>query len=161
MDYSLRVNLLFVFLGLGIGLMITSNFYIGLAFIIFSFIWLCLFVLPISPIKRRRWSIPSKLVVMTLENPGYKARATSEYISVWVELRPQSRIIVDRIVLKIGRKKFPSFEWKSHEVTGREHKSLDFKRPDWLHIGEYEINLIAYTPDGFSKSVKFILEVTN
>lgn len=33
-------------------------------------------------------------------------------------------------------------------------------RPDWLGAGQYEASLVAYTPDGYSKSRKFILEIT-
>ncbi len=107
------------------------------------------------------WSTSGKLAIMTLQTLGYKATVNSKVISVWIDLTSPSSITVDRLVLKIGRKEgIPSFEWKPHEVTVHEHKFLDFKRPDWLTIGKHEARLIAYTPEGYSKSKEFILEVT-
>jgi len=145
----------------GVGFMLEPHLYVGLAFFVLAFIWTCLFVLPFSPVKRYWWSVPDKLVIMTLQKPGYKAKANSEYITVPAELRPRSSIMVDRIVIKIGRERVTSFDCKSHKVVARELKFLDFERPDWLGVGEHEAQLIAYTPEGYSKSEKFILEVTD
>jgi hypothetical protein len=144
----------------GIGFMPGPHKYVGLALFVLAFIWAYLFVSPFSPVKRYWWSVSDKLVIMTLQTPGYKAKVTSEYITVWVELRPRSSIMVDRIVIKIGRERITSFDWKSHEVAAREYKFVDFERPNWLGVGEHETRLIAYTPEGYSKSGKFILEVT-
>ncbi len=92
---------------------------------------------------------------------GYEPTVSKENISVWVDLATHSVIMVNKIGLKITQKEgIPSFEWKPHKVGEREHKRLDFKRPDWLGMGKYEARLIAYTPEGISKSEKFILEVT-
>jgi len=90
---------------------------------------------------------------------GYKPTVRGELITVWVDLTPRSSIIVDRIALKIGRRRIYSFEWKSHEVVAHEHKFLDFKKPDWLGTGKYEAKLIAYTPEGYSKSEQFTFTV--
>lgn len=140
--------------------MIGASQHIGIAILVLTAIWGFLFVNPMSPAKKYWWSVSGKLAIMTLQTLGYKAKVDSEYISVWVELRPQSSIMVDKIVIKIGRERITSSDWKSHEVAEREHKFLDFKRPDWLGVGEHEAKLIAYTPEGYSKSRKFILEVT-
>ena len=145
----------------GVGFLLEPHQYIGIAFFVLAFIWAYLFVLPFSPIKRYWWSASDKLVIMTIEEPGYKAKANSEYITVWAELRPRSSIIVDRIDIKIGRKRCTSFDWKSHTVASSEHKFVDFERPDWLCAGEHEAKLIAYTPEGYSKSGKFVVEVTD
>lgn len=38
---------------------------------------------------------------------------------------------------------------------------VNFDRPSWLGNGEHEAELIACTPEGRSKSGKFIVEVTD
>jgi hypothetical protein len=144
----------------GASFIIGTSQYIGIAILALTAIWGFLFVNPKSPVKKYWWSASGKLAITTLQTPGYKATVHNEYISVWVELASWSGIMVDRIILKVGRARMSSFDWKSHEVLAREHKFLDFKRPVWLCVGEYEAELIAYTPEGYSKSRKFILEVT-
>jgi hypothetical protein len=62
------------------------------------------------------------------------------------------------ITRKIGRKQLSS-DWKPTRVEADESKYVYFAKPDWLNIGEYKARLIAYTPDGFSKSEKFIVKV--
>jgi hypothetical protein len=139
--------------------MIGTSQYIGIAILVLAVIWGFLFVNPKSPVKKHWWSASEKLMIMTLQTPGYKATVNSGYISVWIDLTSHSGIMVDRIVMKIGWERITSFDWKSHEVMAREHKFLDFERPNWLSAGEHEAKLIAYTPEGYSKSGKFILEV--
>jgi len=140
--------------------MIGTSQYIGIVFLVLGIIWLLLFVSPKSPVKKYWWSASGKLMFVIPQELGYKPTVSKEIISVWVDITAPSGIMVSKIVLKITQKEgIPSFEWKSHEVMTREHRFLDFKRPDWLDIGEYETKLIAYTPEGFSKSRKFILEV--
>ncbi|HUV51597.1 MAG TPA: hypothetical protein VMW64_00805 [Dehalococcoidia bacterium] len=131
---------------------------VGIVMLMLATIWGFLFLCPKSPVKKYWWSIPDKLMFVIPKEPGYKATVHSEYVSVWVDLTSQSGIMVDRIAIKIGRKRIYSFEWKSHEVAAHEHKFLDFKRPDWLGTGKYEAKLIAYTTEGYSQSRKFILE---
>lgn len=139
--------------------MIGASQCIGIAILVLTAIFGFLFVNKMSPVRKYWWSASGKLAIMTLQTPGYKAKANSEYISVWVELTSWSGIMVDRIIIKIGRKRITSFDWTSHEVKAREHKFLDFKRPAWLGVGEYEAKVIAFTPEGYSKSKKFMLEV--
>ena len=168
MDFNLRRGL---FISLTIGGMAAmtvgilsfaeASLCVGTVMLMLAAIWWFLFLNPKSPVKKYWWSIPDKLMFVVSKELGYKAKVNSEYISCWIDLTSQSGIKVDKIVLKITQKeRIPSFEWKSHEVVAREHKFLDFKRPDWLGVGEYEAKLIAYTPEGYSKSRKFILEVT-
>jgi len=159
MEHNLRINLFFAFFTLVVGIMITPYSYIGLAFVIFSIVWAYLFILPISPIKRS-WAISDKLIVSTLTSPGYKPHINNDVISVWVELKPRSSIKVDKIVLAIRREKIPSLGWKAHKVVSNEHKYMDFKKPDWLNQGNFKLKLIAYTPEGYSKSGQFVLEVS-
>ncbi len=136
-----------------------ASLFVGIVMLILATIWGFLFLCPKSPVKRYWWSIPDKLMFRTPQEPIYKATVSSEIVSVWVDLASPSSIMVDRIVLKIGRKKgILSFEWNPHVIT-TEHKFLDFKRPDWLDVGKHGARLIAYTPDGYSKSGKFVLEV--
>jgi len=140
--------------------MIGASQCIGIAILALTAIWGFLFVNPISPVKKYWWSASGKLTFIITQEPGYRATANNEYISVWIELVSWSGIMVDRIILKIGRKRIPSFDWRPHEVLAREHKFREFKRPDWLDMGVYKAHLIAYTPEGYSKSRKFMLEVT-
>lgn len=161
MGHNIRIGWLLLLVGglIGSAAMVISQLYVFIGFLIAVIIWACLFALPFSPVKRCWWSAADKLVIMTLQHAGYNPRASSKYISVWVELRPRSSIMVDRIVLKIGREKVTSFDWESHDVSSVEHKFVDFERPDWLHVGEHEAKLIACTPEGYSKSNKFVVEV--
>lgn len=138
--------------------MIGTSQYIGIAILTLAIIWGLLFVNPKSPMKKCWWSASEKLMIITIQTPGYKVTVSNEYISVWVDLTSRSGIMVDRIAIKIGREEITSFDWNPHEVMIREHKFLDFKRPNWLSTGEYEAQLIAYTPEGYSKSGKFIFE---
>lgn len=140
--------------------MITVSQQLGIGLILVSFVLLFLFAYPKSPVRKYWWSISSKLMFAIPQELGYEPTVSKENISVWVDLSTHSVMMVNKIELKITQKEgIPSFEWKSHKVGGREHKRLDFKRPDWLGVGKYEAKLIAYTPDGFSKSDKFILDV--
>ena len=143
--------------------MIGTSQYIGITILTLAVIWGFLFLNPKSPVKKYWWSIPDQLKILTLQTPGYKATVNSEYISVWVDLTSRSGLIVDKIGLKIGRQEaIISDEWKPHEVITREHKFLDFNRPDHLNTaGEYKARLIAYTSEGYSKSGEFILEVNS
>ncbi|MFH1775367.1 MAG: hypothetical protein ABH839_01730 [Chloroflexota bacterium] len=159
MDFNFSLGLFIGFIIAGASLMIGVSQCIGIAILVLTAIWGFLFVNPMSPVKKYWWSASGKLAIMTQQTPGYEPRANSEYISVWVELTSWSGIMVDRIVIKIGQKRISSFDWNSHEVIAREHKFLDFGRPDWLCSGEYRVKLIAYTTEGYSKSRKFILKV--
>jgi hypothetical protein len=94
---------------------------------------------------RKLWGIPPK--------------GNRRYLTVYKTLRVLSPIKVDRIVLSIGRKKIIPHDWESYEVTGDESGYIDFDRPGWLPNGNHSARLIAYTPDGYSKSDKFTLEV--
>jgi len=140
--------------------MIGASQYIGIAILVLAVIWWFLFVNPISPVRKYWWSASDKLAIMIVQEAGYRAKVNSEYISVWVDLGSRSGIMVDKIVLKIGHKRVTLDNWKPHDVMAREHKFQDFKRPDWLDMGKHESQLIAYTPEGYSKSRKFILEIT-
>lgn len=138
-----------------------SQYTVAILLFVLAAIWWFLFLNPKSPVKKCWWSIPDKLMFVIPQELGYKPTVNKEIISVWVNITAPSGIMVNKIDLKITQKEgIPSFEWKSHEVIAREHKYLDFKRPSWLSTGEYKAKLIAYTPEGYSKSGEFILEVT-
>jgi hypothetical protein len=179
MDSNLRRGVLISFIIAGVVAMIVgvrslneASIEVGIALLILATIWWFLFWNPKSPVKRY-WSLSDKLMFVIpidrvykstvrgeyISELAYKPTVSKEIISVWVDLRSQSSYLVEKIVLKIGRRGIRSFEWSSHEVLAHEHKFLDFKRPGWLRAGEYEAKLIAYTPEGYSKSRKFILEV--
>ena len=166
MDFNFRRGLLIslicggaIAMIIGILSVAEASLYVGGTMLVVATIWGFLFLCPKSPVKKYWWAISDKLMFRVPQEPGYKAKVNNGVITVWVDLISSSSIIVDRIVLKIERKKgIPSFEWNSHMVE-KEHKFLDFRRPSWLDVGKYEARLIAYTPEGYSKSGKFILEV--
>lgn len=86
-------------------------------------------------------------------------KGNKQYLTVYGGLRTLSPIKVEKIVLSIKGEKLTSWDWKPHIVTGDEPRYMDFYRPEWLRSGDYSARLIAYTPDGYSKSEKFTLEV--
>ena len=172
MDFNLRRGLFISFavpggvaiVGAIVGAMtgaLLYTLYTGIILLVIAAIWGFLFLCPKSPVKKCWWAISDKLIFMVPQELGYEPTVTMEIISVYVDLTPKSGIMVDRIAIKIGRKRFYSFEWKAHKVVAHEKKFLDFIRPDWLGVGKHKASLIAYTPEGFSKSEKFILEVRN
>ena len=80
-------------------------------------------------------------------------------MAVYTRLIAQSIIRVNRIVIKIGCRGIASDDWKPCDVTADEEKYVNFNRPNWLSAGKHEAKLIAFTPEGYSKSKKFIIEV--
>jgi hypothetical protein len=160
MDFKLSLGLFIGFVIAGASFMIGTSQCIGITILVLTAIFGFLFVNPKSPVKKYWWSAHGILAIRTLQEPGYRAKDNIEYISVWVDLVSWSGIIVSKIDVKTGRERITSLDWKSHEVIGSEHKFLDFKKPVWLGMGEHEAQLIAYTPEGLSKSRKFVIEVT-
>ena len=127
----------------------------GLPFFIAGGVVIGLFVNPKSPVRRYCCSISGKLGVILIDgmNAGHK------YLTAYVGLRAVSVIQVDKIILKIGGKRLLS-DWEATRVEADKSRYINFVRPDWLHVGEYEARLIAYTPEGFSKSEKFLIKVS-
>jgi hypothetical protein len=138
----------------GFGFMFISE-YIGIGFFVLAGVLGILFVNPKSPIRSRCWSVGNKLGV-TIIRP---ATGNRQSLTVYEGLRALSPIRVDKIRLSIGRKKIIADDWESHEVAGDESRYIYFDRPKWLYSGEYSARLIAYTPEGYSKSDKFTLRV--
>lgn len=99
------------FIGLAIGffvsgvaaILITVSQQLGIGLVLLSFVLAFLFAYPQSPVRKYWWSVSGKLGITTSEEPGYKARANSEYISVWVLVTSWTGIIVEKIVIKIRR----------------------------------------------------------
>jgi hypothetical protein len=135
-------------------ILITISQQLGMALIVVAVIVGFLFVNPKSPVRRKWWSVSGELGVVVISKVG----VSREYLTVHVGLRAVSVIQVDKIVLRIARKQLLS-DWKSARVEADETRYINFTRPNWLHIGDYRACVIAYTPDGFSKSEKFSLIV--
>ncbi len=141
--------------------MIGPSQWVGIALLSLAVVWGFLFVNPKSPVRKYWWSISDKLVIVNMQYAGQGAKANAKYITVFTELRPRLHIMVDKIAIEIKRKKISSFHWKSHEVAVAEQILVNFERPDWLYAGVYEAKLIAFTPEGRSKSGKFTVEVND
>ena len=141
-------------------LMITISQQLGIGLIIVAIILSFLFLNPKSPVKKHWWSVSDKIAVVNLQYTGGGARGNDKYISVYAELRPRSIIRVDRIDLETKRGKITSSDWTAKDITVDESMFVNFERPDWLGAGKHEAKLKAFTPEGTSKSGKFIVEVT-
>jgi len=137
-------------------ILITISQQLGVALIAVGVILGFLFVNPKSPVKKKWWSISNRLGVV----PISIIRVDAECITIHIGLRAVSEIKVDRIHLKIGRRDVPS-DWESSVVQADEAPYINFSRPQWLCSGEYKGHLVAYTPDGFSKSSKLCIEVSD
>ena len=141
--------------------MITISQQLGIGLIVVAIILSFLFLNPKSPVKKHWWSSSDKFAIVNMQYAGRVARGNDKYISVYAELRPRSIVRVDRIDIEIKRKKITSFDWTAKDITVYESMLVNFERPNWLGAGEYEAELIAYTPEGKSKSGKFKVEVDN
>lgn len=122
-----------------------------LPFFIVGGIIIALFVNPKSRLKRYCCRISGKLSIQRMRNGRMNAEVGDKYISIYVAMRTLTDIQVDRISFRIGRKNLPS-DWQPKVIQGDELGYVNFPRPDWLHRGEYSGHLIAYTPEGFTKS---------
>lgn len=135
-------------------ILITISQQLGIVLILLAGILLFLFANPRSPVRGKWWSASGKLGVVCIGTVG----VSDDYLTIHVGLRAASVSRVDKIVLRIGRKSLLS-DWKSTRVEADETRYINFIRPDWLYTGEYEASIIAYTPDGFSKTEKFPVKV--
>jgi hypothetical protein len=138
--------------------MITAE-HIGIGFFVLAGIWGILFVFPKSPIRKWCWSVSNKLSITIEHYSGFPPKGNRRYLTVYKTLRALTPIKVDQILLCIGRKTVIPRDWKSHKVAGDESEYINFDRPEWLPNGNHSAKLIVYTPDGYSKSEIFTLEV--
>jgi len=154
MDFKFSLGLFIGFIVAGASFIIGSSHCIGISILVLTVIWGFSFVNPKSPVRKYWWSVSSKLGIVSLSKVGVNDR----YLTIYVGLRSVSVNQVDKICLKIRRKQLVS-DWQPTRVEADESRYINFTRPDWLHKGEYEANLIAYTPYGFSRSEKFLVRV--
>lgn len=134
--------------------MITFSLQLGIGLIAIAGILGFLFVYSKSPVRRRWWSISNKLGVKVLGN----VRVNNSSIEIEVGYVAVPSVQVDAIKLRIRRQPLEcDWECQTIEATGRLY--VKCPRPSWLRKGQYEACLIAYTPDGFSKSKKFSIRV--
>jgi len=154
MDSKLSLGLFIGFILTGASLMIGPSQCAGISVWVLTAIWGFLFVYPKSPVRKYWWSVSGKLGVVHIRNVGI----TNRDLTIFVGFRAVSVIQIDKIVLKIGRKQLLS-DWEPRRVKADESCYIKFTRQNWLCAGEYNVRVIAYTPDGFSKSEKFPLTV--
>jgi hypothetical protein len=140
-------------------ILITVSQQLGIALIVVAIILGFLFVNPKSPVRKQWWLVSGKLGVVCINNRGFgNVGVGDKYLTIDIGLRAVSVIQVDKMVLKVGRKQLLS-DWVSKRVEADEIQYINFIRPSWLCAGNYEAYLIAYTPDGISKSEEFPLIV--
>ncbi|MBA7644839.1 hypothetical protein ES703_52586 [subsurface metagenome] len=154
MDFKFSLGLFIGLVLAGVSLMIGVSQWVGIAILIFAGIWWLLFVNPKSPVRSRWWSISNRLGI----TPTGEPRVYKEYLAIRVALIAMPDIQIDRISLRIGCKHLLS-DWQPKLIRGDEGLYINFPRPTWLRKGQYEACLIAYTPDGLSKSRKFSIGV--
>jgi len=128
---------------------------IGLGFIIAGILGLALVVNPKSPLRKYLVSTTELGVIIELNQPP---QVTNNQIIIPVGLNALSDIRIDKIDLRVGRRKLTS-DWKPKSIQCYEPEIRYFPRPNWLYRGKHEAYLKAYTPDGFSKSKKFTINV--
>ena len=159
MDYKLSFGLFASFVLAAVGFWITSEWHIAIGFSVLSLVWGILLVNPKSPIRKWCLSVSNRLSIVIENYGGFPPKGNRQYLTVYKTLRALSPIRIDKILLTIGRNKIIPRDWKSQEVTGDESGYINFDRPEWLPNGNHSARLIAYTPDGYSKSETFRLKV--
>ena len=117
-----------------------------------------LFVNPKSPLRKHCYQIPGKLGVQIVNDGRNNINVSGEYLTIYLGLRAIVDIKVDKVDLKIGHKKPLPSDWKPRVIQGDETRYINFQRPSWLGKGKHQAYLVAYTPEGFSKSNRFIVE---
>lgn len=142
----------------GACLMIPSIWQVGLGLIIIGSILLILFICPMSPVRRKWWSISDKMGVVYKKVSQYDIKVHEESFIIFIDLRPTSDIQIDSIILRVGHKSIQS-DWKPKSINDMGVHILNFKRPDWVTSGCYKARVIVYTPIGFSKSKEITINV--
>jgi hypothetical protein len=157
-DYKFSIGLCIGFVVGGVGFVIGPSQWVGIAFLSLAAVWGFLFINPRSPIRGRWWSVSNKLGIGIMSYTRPSVGIGNQYITIYMWLRAMSDIQVDKIVLQIGHKHLVS-DWDSRIIQGDETRYINFTRPQWFSVGQYEASLIAYTPYGFAKSGKFPVKV--
>ena len=159
MDFKFSLGLVIAFIFGGVGFIKGPQLWIAIGLFVVASILAFLFVNPKSPVRRQWWSVSNRLGIVLMNLPTKNIVGIGDkYLTIHVGLRAISDIQVDKIELKIGRNSLLS-DWKSSVIQGDEPRYINFTRPNWLRKGQYKSHLVARTPDGFSKSKKFLVKV--
>jgi len=160
MDLKFSIGILFSLILTSVAFFIGLQPRIGIGFLVVAGIWFFFFVYPKSPVKRRCWSVSSRLSIIPINYRPTKniVGIGDKYLTIYVGLRTMSDIQVDKIGLKIGRKSLLS-DWESRVIQADHSQYINFTRPNWLRKGQYKSRLFARTPEGVSKSKKFPVAV--
>jgi hypothetical protein len=132
---------------------------VGIGLIIIACILALLFICPKSPVRKKWWSASGKLAITLADDSKVGVSVDEGNIIVRVGLIAIPSIQVDKITLRIGRMKPCVSDWKPMEVKAVESRYINFQKPSEISKGCYNARLCAYTPDGYSKSNKFSLEI--
>ncbi|MFC1931153.1 hypothetical protein ACFLXJ_02995 [Chloroflexota bacterium] len=138
--------------------MIGASQFVGFALFSLAVVWFFLFVNPKSPVRRIWWST-SKLGITLADSSEFGININEEEFTIRVGLFAVPAIRVDKISLKIGQTRVWASNWKPMDIKAIEAPFIKFPKPHQLGKGQYYANLKAHTPEGFSKSEKFLIKV--
>ena len=141
------------------GLVIADSQQLAVGLLIVGVILWFLFVNPWSPVRKRWWSVSSKLGVTLADNRDVEVGIGENSFTVRVGFNAVSSTRVEKISLKVGRVKVWSSDWIPIEIEGLEGPYVNFPRPRQISEGCYNARLCAYTPDGISNSERFSISV--
>lgn len=135
-------------------LMIEISQQVGIGLIVVGFIWGFLFINPKSPVRKRWWSASGKLRIQVVRNADIELEAGEGSFIVYIGFVAMPSIQVDKISLRIGRRRFWASNWEPREVAATEAWYVSFLKSPQLGKGHYNAKVYAHTPDGLSKSEK-------
>lgn len=140
--------------------MIGASQWVGITLLSLAFIWGFLFVFPKSPVKQIWWST-NKLVITLADECEVRININDESFTIRVGMVAVPSIYVEKISLRVAKKRMYALNWDADEIKAIEAPYITFPKPDILNIGYYKATLYAHTTEGFSKSKKFSLIVSD
>ncbi len=97
--------------------MITVSQQLGIGLISTAIVLGYLFVCPKSPVKKKLWSVSSKLGITLADSSEVRMSVNEESLAFRVGLNAMSSIQVNKIGLRIGRRTLWS-DWTPMEIGG-------------------------------------------
>ncbi len=118
-------------------LMIAISQQLGIGLIISGSIWSFLFIHPKSPVRKRWWSVSSKLGITLADNSKVQLDVSEKNFTIRVGLVAVPSIQVDKISLKIGHTRLWSSNWTPMDIKALEAPYINFPMPHQLGRGYY------------------------
>jgi hypothetical protein len=170
MDWGLRVGLFITIITTG-GVLMISQWCVGLGAVIFGGIWGFLFLCPKSPIRQKCWynsSLGVKLVSgLNFGTYGDYTKPNrmkdhiggdSKVLRGDVDIVSLKGEIVDSIKLRLGRDLLES-DWEPQELDLKDCLEVKFFVPDYITPGRYKSYIVISNKNGKAKSPPFEAEI--